>query len=141
MKKYSIGDVIEFRDFSYSEKKWIDNNRNYVGRIDRIIHKINQPEKDEWELWLEYYSEMPGAMYVTPERVIRVIEKGQIEYQEIKENILPIGTLVTFVEEGKQLLDEIVGYEYLFGDGEARWSYNMKHTGFQMELDEFEVVR
>lgn len=138
---FRIGDVIEFTDAEYKDKKWKETKSKYVGRIDRIIRNINQPDQDEWELWLEYYSEMCGRMYVIPSGVIRIIERGNVPFKQIEENVLKLGTLVTFTESGKKLLDEICGYEYLFGDGETRWQYVMKHEGYVMGLDEFEVVK
>jgi len=36
---------------------------------------------------------------------------------------------------------EIEGYEYMFCEGETRWQYRMKHEGYVMGADEFEVVK
>jgi hypothetical protein len=139
--EYMIGDVIEFHDFSWSDGAWVDKKQLLVGRIDSIIKNVMTDELDEWELWLEYYSEVQGRMYVTPDRVVRIIERGKIPFPKVPGAEFKTGTRVTFVEEGRHLLDEICGFEFVLRHDGLTSRYQMKHTKFVMEPEEFEVIQ
>ena len=140
-----IGDIIEFKDFRFDgdTKKFVDADDVLVGRITSICHnigKVSEFDPHEWELWLEYYGEMPGRLYVIPENVIRVIEKGDLAFNKKLRPPLSVGTKVSFDEEKKKLYDEIVGYSVHQYRDEVRFQYEMKFSKYSMEADEFEVV-
>jgi len=143
--KFKIGDIIEFKDaaFRSAPKEFELTGANYVGRIDAIIKNIGPLRKGdhEFELWMEYYGEMNGRLYVWPDLVIRTIEDGHTAFPKELNPPLKLGTMVTFVDDKKNHLDEIEGYEYYFSGDEDRWQYKMKYSGFLMGTDEFEVKK
>lgn len=130
--EYQLGDVIEFKEESGL----------WVGRIDCIYHHVGQLAEDdsEWELWLEYYSEVPQRSYVKPENVVRVIERGLVNYEEKKPKY-EIGQKIHFEESGKMLFDIInmVIHRHDLEDG-ADCFYRLKYSGYDMEEDEFEAL-
>ncbi len=135
--------MIEFKDSSFRDGKWIIHENLQVGRIDSIIKNIG-PLRDhdhEFELWLEYYCEVPGRIYVAPELVVRLIEQGNLEFPKNLTPPIPIGTNVIHDGSGKRALDKIDGYEIIFDAEETQWRFSMKYSGYTMCADEFTVEK
>lgn len=144
--KPRIGDVIEFKHTEYQKDGWlVHEDTLYVGRIRSITLNIGEAIQPEHpvELWLEYYNEMHGCMYITPENVVRLIEQGKEELPEIPAPPIKLGTLVSFTdgENKPRQMDRICGADVLIEDENKieRWQYHMEFAKYHMGPDEFKV--
>lgn len=146
MIDFRLGDIIEFRDAVFSKGKWTEHKDTYVDRLHLIIKNLDPDpdEQSEFELWCDHYSEVPGRMYVTPERVIRIIEKGHTPCPLEYHPPVLIGQKVSYIEtidkRKVRVLDSIAKLEFRFDKEGVSWKYHLKESKYAMDCDELEFL-
>lgn len=138
---YWIGDIIEFYDHPVNCDK---KEKTYVDRI-QSLHKITHKDGSiVWELFLEVYPEVNGCSTISPDDVLRVIEKSSIPNREFPVPELNFGDRVVFTEKNKQCIDGIKYIEQIIDNGgginEDRVQYMIEQNNYCMTPDEFDEV-
>lgn len=143
MTDFRLGDVVEFRDRVIRKGKWESDGDNLVGRVSSITKNEYPLKQDEheFEIWLEYYGEMAGRMYIIPSDIIRTIEKGKTPFIRKKPKF-SVGTHVFFMEKEKRVYDMIIGFEFTHEScGQPQCYYKLKYSGYSSYEEEFEVIK
>lgn len=142
---FAIGDIVEFKDMSTKDKKWIYEENTYIERISTIVFNVEGKSDHTVEIWGELFSEINCRMYFTPDRVVRVVEKsGKPNASFYGDPPIAIGTRVAFEEtvnkKEMQIVDEVFGFEVDITDEGIEFRYHLKKSEYHMEQDEIEVL-
>lgn len=149
---FRIGDIIEFEDHLFKGEEWSGDGELFIGRIVSIhkhFGKSSQIGNEELEIWLEYYSEIPGRMFTIPKFVKRIVVQGDPLFLFTENHIAPlsIGTKVIYHEkksgekERRPHLDEISGQELILDETGRHWNYYLKYSEYSMKPTDLEVTK
>lgn len=145
---FHIGDILEFEDWVFKDKSWRKESGTCVDRISSLVHNVGENMDvgpHEFEIWFENYGEGPGRMFVTPEWVVRTVEKckAPICYAPM-ELAFQIGQHVVFTDksngESREFLDIVSGYSITYDEEKIVFQYVMKYAKYHMYGEKLKAI-